>query len=217
MKKRQVSDRIRVKRIPERGIYGREDINTIVDETFLCHISFVMDGQPFIIPTAFGRKENVIYIHGSSKSRMLLHLESGADLALAVTHVDGVVLAKSLFHHSMNYRSVVLYGKACLVTDKSEKMEALEIISEQILKGRWSEARLPNEIELKATTVLKIQIDEASAKVRTGPPGDDKKDLDLEVWSGILPMYVGFGEPIKDSSSSIDELPQSILKKMDNG
>lgn len=217
MKKRQVSDRIRVKRIPERGIYGREDINTIVDETFLCHISFVMDGQPFIIPTAFGRKEDVIYIHGSSKSRMLLHLESGADLALAVTHVDGLVLAKSLFHHSMNYRSVVLYGKACLVTDKSEKMEALEIISEQILKGRWSEARLPNEIELKATTVLKIQIDEASAKVRTGPPGDDKKDLELEVWSGILPMYVGFGEPIKDSSSSIDELPQSILKKMDNG
>ncbi|MDH5379334.1 MAG: pyridoxamine 5'-phosphate oxidase family protein [Cyclobacteriaceae bacterium] len=217
MKKRQVSDRIRVKRIPERGIYGREDINKIFDETFLCHISFVMDGQPFIIPTAFGRKEDVIYIHGSSKSRMLLHLESGADLALAVTHVDGLVLAKSLFHHSMNYRSVVLYGKACLVTDKNEKMEALKIISEQILKGRWNEARLPNEIELKATTVLKIQIDEASAKVRTGPPGDDKKDLDLEVWSGILPMYVGFGEPIKDSSSSIDELPQSILKKMDNG
>lgn len=186
-----------VKRLPKRGHYDKEVIYKILDNHFICHLAWEKDGQPFLIPTAFGRKEDTIYVHGSSKSRMLDSLSDGRPLCLVVTHIDALVLARSAFHHSMNYRSAVIYGNAKEVFG-DEKMEALRIVSEQILPGRWDEVRLPNEIEMKATTVLAISIDTASAKIRTGPPGDEDADYDLPVWAGILPATLEFHEPIED-------------------
>lgn len=186
-----------VKRLPKRGHYDKDTIYKILDDHFICHLAWEMDGQPYIIPTAFGRKEDTLYVHGSSKSRMLEALTDGRLLCMVVTHIDGLVLARSAFHHSMNYRSAIIYGRAHEV-EGEEKIEALRIVSEQILKGRWDEVRLPTEIELKATTVLAIEIDTASAKIRTGPPGDDEEDYDLPIWAGVLPATLVFQEPITD-------------------
>lgn len=186
-----------VKRLPKRGYYDKETIYRILDQQFICHLAWEDQGQPYMIPTAYGRREDTLYVHGSSKSRMLSALTDGRPLCLVVTLLDGLVLARSVFHHSMNYRSAVIYGHAREI-EGDEKMEALRIISDQILAGRWDEVRPPNELEMKATTVLAIEIDTASAKIRTGPPGDDDADYDLPIWAGVLPMSVTYHDPVED-------------------
>ena len=192
-----------VKRLPNRGHYDKETIYGILDQHFLCHLAWQDQGQPFLIPTAYGREGDTLFVHGSSKSRMLSALTDGRPLSMVVTILDGLVLARSVFHHSMNYRSVVIYGHAREL-EGDEKMNALRVITEQIMPGRWDEARLPNEIELKATTALAIEIDTASAKIRTGPPKDDAEDYDLPIWAGVLPGSYQFNEPITDPAMTSD-------------
>lgn len=190
--------RTRVVREPHRGVYDRETVYRILDEGFLCQIGFVVDGQPFVIPTAYGRKEANLYIHGSAASRMLRHLKNGLPVCVTVTLLDGLVLARSVFNHSMNYRSVVILGKATLVEDPEEKLAALNVLSEHILPGRWADARRPNERELKQTSVLRVPIEEFSAKVRTGPPIDDEEDYSFPTWAGVVPLEIKAGAPIPD-------------------
>ncbi|MGZ4790117.1 MAG: pyridoxamine 5'-phosphate oxidase family protein [Terriglobales bacterium] len=180
--------RTRVVREPQRGVYDREIINQILNEAFICHVGFVVDDQPFVIPTAFGRVGDNLYIHGSAASRMLKQLSTAVPVCVTVTLVDGLVLARSVFNHSMNYRSVVVLGSAELVSDPEEKIAALHALSEHIIPGRWDQSRQPNERELKATSVLKVGLSECSAKVRTGPPIDDEDDYSLPVWAGVIPL-----------------------------
>jgi hypothetical protein len=204
------NDRNKVKRLPKRGHYDQETIFGILDDAFLCHVGFEIAGQPYVIPTAYGRDGEVLYMHGSSKSRMIQHLATGAPLCLTVTHLDGLVLARSAFHHSMNYRSAVIFGTATLV-EGEEKMHALEVISEQILKGRWAEVRQPNPTEMKATSVLRITIEQASAKIRTGPPGDEAEDYALPIWAGVVPAELTFQDPLPDPAMDpAHELPASV-------
>ncbi len=191
------TSRTRLKRLPKRGAHDFATIAAILDEGFFCHVGFVTGGQPYVIPTGYGRKGRTLYIHGSFASRMLNELATGIPMCLTVTLVDGLVLARSGFHSSVNYRSVVVLGTAMVVEDE-EKAAALEIISEQILPGRWADIRWPNRKELKATTVLKLHIDEASAKIRTGPPLDDEDDYALRCWAGVLPLKLRPGEPVAD-------------------
>lgn len=191
--------RTQLKRLPKRGHFDRETINAILDEAFICHVGFVVDGQPYVIPTGFGRVEDDLYIHGSSASRMLRELSKGVDVCVTVTLIDGLVIARSAFHHSVNYRSVVVLGKAELVTDPDEKSRALEAITEHIVPGRWADCRWPNELELKATSVLKLPINEASAKMRTGDPVDDDEDYSLDFWAGVLPLRLMPGVPQADA------------------
>lgn len=193
------SERTRVKRLPNRGAYDRETIYAILDAGFICHVGYVMDGQPYVIPTGYARIGDDLYIHGSSASRMLRNLAQGVDVCVTVTLVDGLVLARSAFHHSINYRSVVVLGKATLVEDATEKDKALEAFTEHIIPGRWPEIRWPSELELKATSVLKLPIEEASAKIRTGDPKDDEDDYAMDIWAGVLPLSVVPGEPIDDT------------------
>ncbi|CAN5320352.1 pyridoxamine 5'-phosphate oxidase family protein [soil metagenome] len=210
--------RTRLKRLPKRGNFDRETINAILDEAFICHVGFVVDGQPYVIPTGFARVGDVLYIHGSSASRMLRTLAEGVDVCVTVTLVDGLVLARSAFHHSVNYRSIVVLGKAVLVTDQDEKNDALEAITEHIVPGRWADVRWPNELELKATSVLRLSIDEASAKIRTGDPVDDEEDYAMDVWAGVLPLEVSHGDPISDAKLPAGiEPPEYILKYKRNG
>jgi uncharacterized protein len=191
--------RTTVKRLPARGHYDRESINGILDEAFICHVGFVVDGQPYVIPTGYARVDDQLYIHGSAASRMLRSLSKGLNVCVTVTLIDGLVLARSAFHHSINYRSVVVLGNAELVTDPAEKDKALEAITEHIVPGRWAEVRWPTELELKATTVLRLAITEASAKIRTGDPKDDEEDYAMDVWAGILPLTMECGKPVRDS------------------
>jgi len=193
------SERTRVKRLPNRGAYDRETIYAILDAGFICHVGYVLDGQPYVIPTGYARIGEDLYIHGSSASRMLRNLAQGVDVCVTVTLVDGLVLARSAFHHSINYRSVVVLGKATLVEDAAEKDKALEAFTEHIIPGRWPEIRWPSELELKATSVLKLPIEEASAKIRTGDPKDDEEDYAMDIWAGVLPLSMVPGEPIDDS------------------
>jgi nitroimidazol reductase NimA-like FMN-containing flavoprotein (pyridoxamine 5'-phosphate oxidase superfamily) len=192
------TDRTKVHRLPKRAVYETAQIHAILDEGYLCHVGFAVDGQPYVIPTGYARSGNQIYIHGSAASRMLRSLDRGVDVCLTVTLLDGFVLARSAFHHSMNYRSVVALGKARLVTDAEEKRKALECFTNHIVPGRWDEVRLPTEQELKATSVLALDLDEVSAKVRTGPPVDDDEDYALPVWAGVVPVRTEFGDPISD-------------------
>jgi nitroimidazol reductase NimA-like FMN-containing flavoprotein (pyridoxamine 5'-phosphate oxidase superfamily) len=192
------TEKTRVQRLPKRGVYDRETIHAILDEAFICHVGFVADGQPYVIPTGFARVGNDLYIHGSAASRMLRNLAEGVDVCVTVTLIDGLVLARSAFHHSINYRSVVILGKAEMVTDKDEKNKALEAFTEHIIPGRWSEVRWPTDLELKATTVLRLPIDEASAKIRTGPPVDDEEDYAMNVWAGVLPLNLSPSTPVAD-------------------
>ncbi len=191
--------RTRVVREPHRGVYDREAVYRILDEGFLCHIGFVADGQPFVIPTSYGRKDGNLYIHGSAASRMLRQMQKDAPVCVTVTLLDGLVLARSVFNHSMNYRSVVILGKAALVDDPKEKLIALRVLSEHILPGRWDDARQPNERELKQTSVLRVPIEEFSAKVRTGPPIDDEQDYSFPTWAGVIPLEMKAGVPINDA------------------
>ena len=190
--------RTRVVREAHRGVYDRETAYKILDEGFLCHVGFVANGQPFVIPTSYGRKDASLYIHGSAASRMLRQMKEGIPVCVTVTLLDGLVLARSVFNHSMNYRSVVILGKAALVDDPAEKLEALRLLSEHIIPGRWDDARQPNERELKQTSVLRIPIEEFSSKVRTGPPIDDEEDLSFPTWAGVVPLEMKTGTPEND-------------------
>lgn len=190
--------RTRVVREPHRGVYDRETVNQILDEGFICHVGFVVDGQPYVIPTNYGRDGNVLYIHGSAASRMLRNMEQGAPVCVTITLLDGFVLARSVFNHSMNYRSVVILGTATVVDAPAEKIAALRALSEHILPHRWDDSRQPNEKELKATSVLRIPIEEFSAKVRVGPPIDDEEDYAFPTWAGVIPFSMTAGAPIAD-------------------
>ncbi|HKP10876.1 MAG TPA: pyridoxamine 5'-phosphate oxidase family protein [Blastocatellia bacterium] len=192
------TERTTLKRLPKRGEYDRERVYAILDEAFICHVGFVVDGRPVVIPTGYGRLADVLYVHGSAASRMLRTLAEAIDVCVTVTLIDGLVLARSAFHHSFNYRSVVVFGRARVVTDVGEKMAALRAFTEHVIPERWDDVREPNEGELKATTVLALPLMEASAKIRTGPPIDDEEDHALPVWAGVLPLRLTTDEPVND-------------------
>lgn len=190
--------RTTLKRLPKRGTHEREVINRILDEGFICHVGFVVDGQPFVIPTGYARVDDRLLIHGSQASRMLRALGQGIDVCVTVSLIDGLVLARSAFHHSMNYRSVVVFGRATVIERREEKMAALLALSEHIIPRRWNDVREPNASELQQTTVLSLPLEEASAKVRSGPPLDDEEDYALPVWAGVVPLRMVAGPPIPD-------------------
>jgi hypothetical protein len=192
------TQRTRLIREHERAVYDREAVYKVLDAGFLCHVGFVQDGQPFVIPTGYGRNGDVLYIHGSAASRMLKEVNQGIPVCVTVTLLDGLVLARSIFNHSMNYRSVVILGQATIIDDPAEKLEALRQLSEHIIPGRWQDSRSPNERELKATTILRLPIQEFSAKVRQGPVIDDAEDMSYPTWAGILPLPVVPGTPVPD-------------------
>jgi uncharacterized protein len=194
--------RTKLRRLPKRGSHDRPVIDAILDEALVSHMGFVHDGHPFVIPTLHARRGDEVLLHGSSASRALRALAEGAPLCLTVTLIDGLVLARSAFHHSVNYRSVVLLGSARLLEDADEKRAALEAFTEKLLPGRWPEIRWPNRKELKATKVLALPIDEASAKVRVGGPVDDAEDYGMDVWAGVVPLSVVRGEPVADLNTA---------------
>ena len=205
------TERTRVVREPHRGSFDRETIYKILDEGFVCHMGFTVDGQPYVIPTMFARVEDAIYFHGSAASRMLRGVSTGLAVCVTVTLVDGLVLARSVFNHSMNYRSVVALGKASLVDTPEEKTAALRAFTEKILPGRWGDARQPNDKELKATSILRLPLNEVSAKMRTGPVEDDAVDYELPVWAGLLPLRLTAGEPVRDARCKEDlPIPASV-------
>jgi nitroimidazol reductase NimA-like FMN-containing flavoprotein (pyridoxamine 5'-phosphate oxidase superfamily) len=188
------TSRTQVRRHPERGIYAKEAVDAILDEALFCHVGFAVDGQPFVIPTIHARVGDLLYVHGSPASRMLKELAAGIDACVTATIVDGLVLARSVYNHSMNYRSAVVFGRARLVEEREEKRAALEAIVEHVVPGRSADARPPNEQELAATCVLALPIEGASAKVRTGPPKDFDADIELTIWAGVIPMQLIPGE-----------------------
>ena len=190
--------RTKVRRLRKRGVYDKERVHAILDEGIICHVGFVKDGQPFVIPTLCARAKNTLYIHGSAVSRMLKTLSGGVDVCVTVTLVDGYVLARSAFHHSMNYRSVVMLGRARPVSARREMLRALRILTDHIVPGRWDEVRKPNELEMKQTAVLALPLEEVSAKVRSGPPVDDEEDYALPVWAGVVPVSTALGAPLAD-------------------
>jgi uncharacterized protein len=193
-----VTERTQLRRLPNRGSHELEDVYRVLDAAFLAHVGFAVNGQPFVIPTLFGRDGETLYLHGSAASRMLRELDKGIPACVTVTLVDGLVLARSAFHHSMNYRSVVAFGTARIIDNTEKKTEALRVISEHLIAGRWDDVREPNDKELKATAVLEFTIEEASAKVRTGPPIDDEEDYALPVWAGVLPLKLKPEFPVRD-------------------
>ena len=198
----QPNARTRVTRLPKRAVYDQAQVHTILDEGFLCHVGFTVDGQPYVIPTGYVRAGEKLYIHGSAASRMLRTLDQGIQVCVTVTLVDGLVLARSSFHHSINYRSVVVLGTAQLVLDRDEKIDALRRFTNHIVPGRWDEARQPTDQELKATSVLVLPMQEVSAKVRTGPPIDDEEDYAIPIWAGVVPVHMRAGDPIPDDRIS---------------
>ena len=207
------TERTQVKRLPKRGMYDRETVFKILDEAFVCHVGFVVDGQPYVIPTNFGRVGETLYLHGSAASRMLRTLSEGIPVCVTVSLIDGLVLARSAFHHSVNYRSVVVLGTARLVEDPTEKMDALRLFTEHIMKGRWEQIRWPTELEMKGTTVLALPIEEVSAKVRTGDPKDDEEDYELPIWAGVLPLQLTPGTPIPDTRLKAGiAVPENVAK-----
>lgn len=203
------TDRTTVRRMPKRGVYDRPTIEAILDEALICHVGFVADGQPVVIPTIHARLGETLYFHGSAASRMLRTLKDGVPVCVTATILDGLVLARSAFNHSMNYRSVVVFGSAREVTDADEKSRALEAVVEHVVAGRSRDVRSPNEKELKATLVLALPIDEASAKIRTGPPVDDEADYAMQTWAGVLPLALTPGAPVPDERV-IAEVPEYV-------
>lgn len=206
------TERTQLKRLPARGSYEREVVNRILDEGLVCHVGFVSDGSPVVIPTGYGRAGDTLYVHGSAASRMLRTLAGGVRVCVTVTLLDGLVLARSAFHHSMNYRSVVVFGTASVVEDASEKTAALRAITEHIAPGRWAETREPDEGELRKTLVLKLPLTEASAKIRTGPPIDDEPDYELPVWAGEIPLTLTAGTPVPDPRLAPDSEPPAHVR-----
>ncbi|MDX2213021.1 MAG: pyridoxamine 5'-phosphate oxidase family protein [Oculatellaceae cyanobacterium bins.114] len=203
--------RTTVKRLPNRGNYDRTQVEEILDEGLICQVGFVVEGQPFVIPTAYGRIGDQLYIHGSPASRMLRSLQQGIEVCVTVTLLDGLVLARSAFHHSMNYRSVVMFGTATLVTDLAEKLEALKAFTEHVVPGRWQDVRSPTRQELAGTVVLSLPINEASAKMRTGDPSDDEEDYALPTWAGVIPLRVVADVPIDDTRLASDINPPDYV------
>jgi uncharacterized protein len=212
-----VTPRTQVKRRAQRGNYDRAVIHQILDEGLICHVGFVVDGQPFVIPTAYGRINEQIYIHGSPMSRMLRSLQQGVEVCITVTLLDGLVLARSAFHHSMNYRSVVIFGTAVLVEAPAEKMTALKAFTEHIIRDRWAEVRPPNAPELAGTLVLALSLEEASAKIRTGPPVDDEADYALPVWAGELPLQLIADAPVADPRLTVGMTIPEYIRGYDRG
>jgi nitroimidazol reductase NimA-like FMN-containing flavoprotein (pyridoxamine 5'-phosphate oxidase superfamily) len=202
-----VTDRTRLKRMPKRGVFDRSAVYRILDEGFVCHVAFAVDGQPYAIPTGYARVGDVLYLHGSAASRMLRSLSTGIPVCVTVTLVDGLVLARSAFHHSINYRSVMILGQARLVTDPAEKTAALRAFTNHIVPGRWEELRPVTTQELAGTSVLVLPIEEASAKERTGPPIDEEEDLTWPVWAGVVPLAQQDGEPLPDAHVRVDTPP----------
>ncbi|MGC1872364.1 MAG: pyridoxamine 5'-phosphate oxidase family protein [Acidobacteriaceae bacterium] len=196
------NERTRVTRLPKRAVYDQAQVHAILDEGFFCQVGFTVDEQPYVIPTGYVRAGEKLYIHGSAASRMLRTLDQGVKVCVTVTLVDGFVLARSSFHHSVNYRSVMILGTAHLVLDRDEKMDALRRFTNHIAPGRWDEARVPTDQELKATSVLVLPMEEVSAKMRTGPPIDDEEDYEIPIWAGVVPIHLRAGEPIPDDRIS---------------
>lgn len=192
------TSRTKVRRLPKRASYDRLAVHAILDEGFVCHVGFAVDAQPYVIPTIYARAGATIYVHGSAASRMLRTLTQAVPVCITVTLLDGLVLARSAFHHSLNYRSVVMIGSARLVNDKDEKMRALHLITNHVVPRRWEEVRSPNELELKQSSVLALQLAEVSAKIRSGPPADDDADYSLSVWAGVVPVETQLGTPMSD-------------------
>jgi uncharacterized protein len=207
------TERTEIHRLPKRGSHDAATIHAILDAGFLAHVGFCVDGQPFVIPTLYGRAGERLYLHGSAASRMLKELDEGAPACVTVTLVDGLVLARSAFHHSMNYRSVMAFGTARAIPDPERKAKALRVISDHLIAGRWETVRTPYEKELKATAVLEFTIEEASAKVRTGPPLDDEEDYALPIWAGVLPLQLTAGAPLPDPRlANGTEPPDYVLR-----
>jgi uncharacterized protein len=199
------TSRNRLKRLPERAVYDQETVYEILDAALICHVALVQEGQPFVIPTLHARDSGRLLLHGASSSRLIRHLQAGQEICVAVTILDGLVLARSVFEHSMNYRSVVLFGRGEAVQGEAEKRRALQLFTDKLLPGRWQDARQPNATELKATGVVSLLIESATAKVRTGGPEDPAEDLQLPVWAGVLPLHMvaGMPEAAENLSSSI--------------
>jgi uncharacterized protein len=220
---RPLTDRATVRRLPQRGAYDSKTIHAILDAGFLAHVGFCIDGQPFVIPTLYGRAKDTegpdkLYLHGSAASRMLRELSAGVPACVTVTHVDGIVLARSAFHHSMNYRSVVAFGIARKIDDVQGKAEALRVVSDHLIAGRWEEVRSPTAKELKATSVLEFTIEDASAKIRSGPPMDDEEDYALSVWAGVVPLHMRATAPLRDPRLANDIVtPEYVHKFRRNG
>jgi len=206
------TERTQVKRLPNRGAYDSETVFKILDEAFLCHVGFIVEGQPFVIPTGYARVEETLYIHGSAASRMLRTLSGGVQVCVTVTLLDGLVLARSAFHHSMNYRSVVILGHATLVDRPEEKLAALKAFTEHVVRGRWDDVRQPTEDEMKATTVLALSLVEVSAKIRTGPPKDDEEDYSLPIWAGVVPLKLVPDAPMADPRLEHDLAPPAYAQ-----
>ena len=184
--------------MPERGHYDADTIYPIIDEALICHVGFVEAGQPFVIPTLHARLGDTILLHGARASRMIKHAEAGGELCITITLVDGLVLARSVFHHSVNYRSSVIFGRGSPIEGEAAQLQALEAFTERLIPGRWAEARPPNLNELRQTAIVAVAIESASAKIRSGPPKDDQEDLDLPLWAGVLPVTQAFGPPLPD-------------------
>ncbi len=208
MESTATTERTRIRRLPQRGAYDGETIHAILDTGFVCHVGIVEGGSPVVIPTAYARVGDAIVVHGSSKSRLMTTLGGGAEACVTVTHVDGFVMARSAFHHSINYRSVVLFGRGEAIEDATEKEAALHAFMERLHPGRWRAVRPPSAQELKATAVVKIRVTEASAKLRTGGPIDDPEDMAMDVWAGVVPLTLTRGEGIRDVAERSDGDPQ---------
>jgi nitroimidazol reductase NimA-like FMN-containing flavoprotein (pyridoxamine 5'-phosphate oxidase superfamily) len=215
MEKLSSTTRTTLKRLPQRGAYDRETINAILDEGFICHVGFTVDGQPFVIPTGYARVGDMLYIHGSQASRMLRTLGQGIEVCLTVTLIDALVLARSAFHHSMNYRSVVVFGRAEVISEPATKSLALRALSDHMVPGRWEDVRRPTDSELRQTTVLSLPIEEASAKVRTGPPLDDEEDYNLPIWAGTIPLRLVAGAPQADPRMTGNLAPPAYALEYD--
>lgn len=193
-----INDRNKVKSAPIRADYDKQTVYDIVDSGLICHVGFTDNDQPFVIPTIHVRIDDTIYIHGSTKSRLINHISHGNKVCLTVTKLDGLVLARSVFHHSMNYRSAVVFGKGRLVTDKNDKLTVFEALTEKLVTGRWADARVPNQKEIDVTAIAAVEIEDASAKIRTGPPNDDADDYDLNIWAGLIPIEEVRKNPVPD-------------------
>jgi uncharacterized protein len=206
------TDRNKVRRLPERGVYDAATIYAIVDEALICHVGIVHDGHPAVIPTIHAREGGTIYLHGSKASRLLDYAGHGESLCITVTLLDGIVAARSAFHSSMNYRSAVLFGSGHLVEDPAAKLHALEVLTEHVLPGRWAEVRPTTAKEVNATSVVAVAIESASAKTRSGPPNDDEEDYALPIWAGVLPIRQEFLVPLADPRLAEQApLPSSVL------